>query len=1082
VTPSRPPLRLLIASTETSTEDEPLAFERAAAVLSAAEAQGGQVELVWLRPATRAALATRLQGSEPAFDIVCLLAPQSEGRIVWPDDAAALAELLAGADVGLTVWVTRGEPALPDGLATLWLDGGMAPPELHAALLALLSELLAGEPLAAACESAQRALAPAVERARLALGAAGVRPLWRPQPESTGVARVVPLPQDDLRPAWQRLPLQPTPGGLALDADAPLIGRVAQRAALEQALTTPEPRIVCLHGPVGRGKTALAAATARWLVRTGAFDRVVYTGLYSGLLPDTLVHDLTWQLLGAEATPGAPEAGVRLREALASGRTLLIWDNVEAPFAPDNPDYDDEARQRLLALARELAHTPGCRLLLVADSATAPPELAPLELQTQTLPELSLAEGAALLQALAGLPPDEATSWRRLLGGSPLVLRCAAARLRAGAAEALRADIERTLPNAAQQSARWAEQGGELAIELLLGDLSPDERLAFNGLGLYPQGLLEPTTLRTIDLAPEPWGRLRAILASAGLLAVQPVQGLTLSRVALQPALAGHLARRITLRQRQALAQHHANSTLGLLGWLPRGEERAPGIARRLLRLELANIVQSVALAAEADLLTLAAELVQTAVPLLAAAGLGETATALRRRVDRAAATAVPAEGPLSRAAVRFVLGQAERILQSGRIDQAAPLLQGLVKRITAEKGQTYAPPEATLDQGLALKLLASLLKASLRPDLVAGTLRQAIALLNQARSLPEARSAEAQAWRELGEALLLTRQPDAAHEAAERGLELAQQLDDPELIGLLQAQQGGALAASGEAEAALASFQRAADGLQKASAWPALCSLWEQVALLHESQRHDLAAAIDALSRGLAVASAAELPALRGSLLMRRARLQALLEQPGLTAVDLQAAVDAYRQAGEPQALMGALRALAEHHLGQSELDDAALQATRALEVSQAGGQNAVAWEIYHLLQRVAHARGDAEQEAAWRQRTQRAFALSPAAATVLQQWFGLIRAIAESCRGASLSAEAAEAVEKIEADAQGRMLADAIWAVLGGARGPQVYRDLDHASALIVRTILHGIDHPEMFERAPADGEAPHGSASGG
>ena len=1077
----RPSLRLLIASSDVSSQADLLAYDRAAAVLSAAEAQGGQIEIEWLRPASREALAKRLQTPEPVIDMLCLLVPSGEAWPAWPEGAAALTEMLAGIEVGLVIWVS-GEAFLPDELATLWLAADMAPSALQGALQTLFSELLAGTTLGLACESVQRDLAPNTSAARWALGAAEGRPLANPQPEASGVARVVPFTQDDLRPAWQRLALQPTPGGLPSSPDAPFVGRAFQRAALEAALLTPEARVVCLHGPVGHGKTALAAATARWLMRTATFDRIVYTNLYGGLLPDALVHDLTWQLVGPDATPGTPETSARLHEALAQSRTLLLWDNVEAAFSRDDLNYDDDARSRLLALARELAHSPGCRLLLIADGASMPAELASLEPVAQVLPALTNQEGVALLQAYAGASTDEAAAWSQQLGDSPLVLRCAAARLRSSSDEALRAAIERTLPHAVQQASRWTERGGELALDLLLNDLSPDERLAVNGLGLYPQGFLEPTTLRTLGLEPEPWSRLKALLAAAGLLSQQPVQGLTLSRISMHPALAGHLARQATLRQRQALAQPYANSTLGLLGWLPRGEARAPGLARRLLRLELANIVQSVALAIETDELNLAAELVQAAGSALVTAGLGDTVAALRRRIDRATATAVPAEGPLSRAAVRFVLGQAERLLQSGRVDQAAPMLQGLIKRITADKGQTYAAPEATLDQGLALKLFAMVLTASLRPDVVITTLRQAIALLSQARSLPEAPLAEAQAWRQLGEALLLARQPEAAQEAAQRGLELARRLDDLELVGLLQAQLAGAMAAHEETDAALLQFEQAAESLSKASAWPALCSLWEQVAALQEARRHDAPAAIEALGHGLAVASAAELPSVRGNLLLRRARLHARLEQDELTVADLHAAVEAFREANQPQSVVGALHALAEHYLSQSEPAAAAVHATRALEISQAGGQNAVAWEIYHLLQRVAHASGDAEQEAAWRQRTQRAFALSPAGAAVVQQWFGLIRAIAEACRGAALSAETAEAVEKLEADAQGRALAHALWAVLGGARGPEAYSELDHVAALVVRTVLHGIDHPEIFERQPTGNTTAQGAASGG
>ncbi|MEN6480280.1 MAG: ATP-binding protein [Anaerolineales bacterium] len=1070
------PLRLLVCAPQITAA----ALDRAAAALSAAEAQGQAIAIEWLRPPSYARLVERLAGS-PNIDMVCVVAPLADGLVPWPDGAAPLTALAqAAAAVPLTVLVASDDsaaPELPAGSAPwLGLSGQATPTQVQETLLVLFSELLAGEPIAAAAESARQALAQEEWMRWSAQPGQTLRPTFTAE---SGVARVVPFPESGLLPSWRRLPEQPLAGGLPESADAPFVGRGGERAALEAALLAEGQHPVCLYGPPGRGKTALASWMARWLVRTGAVARVVYTSLSGGLLSDVLVHDLAEQLLGPNANLADGETAAQVTTVLGEAPTLLIWDNLEAAFSPDALAYNDQARARLLALARELAHVPGCRLLCLCDSANYPPELAALEATSLALPELPLDQAAALVAAYTGDlggSASEAGAIERLfelLGGNALALRCASARLKSATIDSLAADAERLLPGAAGGAARQSEQSVALGLELLLTELSPDERLAVHALGLWAQGFLEPMTLRAVELDEAVWARLKPTLLAAGALAEQRLEGLNIPRIALHPALADHLARHVPPRQRQALAPRYLQTTLGLLTWLPRGEQQLPGLTRRLLRLELANLATAVDLALAAEELSSAAELAQLAAAQLDRLALSETAAALRAKIDRAAAAAVPPEGPLSRPAVQFILRQAELLLQSGHGEQGLALLQGLVERLGHENGQSYPAPEATFDQGLALQMLASVLRLSPRPEMAVAALRQAIHLFSQAHRLPEARAAEAECWRELAEMLLAARQADAAEEAAQRGLDLAQSMGNRELVGLFQSQLGAAAVGHGQPDVALKHLQEATVSLQEAQAWAALCGVWAQVAAVQEAARSDLPAASEALSRAIAVATAANLPLQRAQYLGQRARLQARLGQLELARADLLAAAEVYRQQEQPALLLTTLRTLAELALGQHQFEEAERYAEEARQAGEAVGGGNAPWEVYALLQRIAEARGDADGVAAWRRRTQQTFSRSPAAAAVIKQWFGLIRAVAESCRGSSLSAQVAELVEKIETDEQGRPLADAIWAVLGGARGPETYRDLDHVSALIVRTILHGIEHPEIFERPAAQAE---------
>ena len=157
-----------------------------------------------------------------------------------------------------------------------------------------------------------------------------------------------------------------------------LIGRDAALFALTQALSAPEGRPVCLFGPEGRGKTSLALAVAEALAQGGGETRTIYVSLAGGLLPEMVTDALGVALFGPQFTLADAETSQQLIAALAATPTLVIWDNLEAAFSPDALEYGAVDRARLLALARELAHVPGCRLLLLIDAPACPSELAPL--------------------------------------------------------------------------------------------------------------------------------------------------------------------------------------------------------------------------------------------------------------------------------------------------------------------------------------------------------------------------------------------------------------------------------------------------------------------------------------------------------------------------------------------------------------------------------------------------------------------------------------------------------------------------------------------------------------------------------
>ena len=1108
-----PPLHVLIVSPRPEGVEPPPSRASVEGVCMALEEQGDQVRADWLWPATLGALSERLGASnEPGIDAVYLdavLGEDAGNASLSFETAEGSADFITVGRVldtlnerGVSLLIlrpVRGQGALAPGahsllaeslsdrgdVHALLLDEGLSADEVRQAMSGFLAGLLAQSTLGQACHDARTALGresqegslPAVrlcsERPDLALFPRG-------EDESDGVSKIVRFPQPTLAPAWRRLAAQPQPGGLPATPTHGFVGRTRELIALERALREtptpgPKPGVVWVHGHEGMGKTTLVAHAARWCVRTGRFAQIAYTDFGGGGRSETALYDLGARLVGEDfrLNDGAPLA--KIAAAVAETPTLVIWDNLEAILRDGELALSPEALEELFQVAAQLEQAGDVRVCVITDTVSLPGQASSLAEIAMALPVggLSTMDGVELIRArmaVRGTAVDDKgiEGLIESLGGHPLALCVLAACSGSTTLGDVVAGLEAMMPALRTGEARLGNQALELSMEYLLRSCGDDIRAHLAGLGLFAGGGMEPLVRRMLavgaqEIDASDWTGTKEMLTAAQLMVTESLPSLNVPYVRFHPSLTRSAARRLSGEQLATLRARFAETYTGLLGWLAQTETRAPQAVGALAREELPNLRRGLEALLGAQKLKETMAYTRYLRHFLELLGFLGERDHVAGRVEEAIKAAIPPEGPLGRPAVRFLLSQSEQLMASGRIPEAGTTLQQLMQRMGQEDGLSYKGDEASLDQGVAYHRFGRFLRGTGRPDMIMSAFGQALQKL-EGLGLAEARQELVTLYGDMSEVLAAGRQLDQAQEFGLKGLSVADEIEDVRAKGDLNLRLGGIAAARGDHVSALSSFSAALehfhsleDDLSTAKVWSQLGSLAEHLSDLTEAERCYREALPLTVKAGDEMAQA--------QTLMQLAQVCDSAGRPEEAADGITQAIGIYQKRQARAALMGAEMAMSELLLRRGDLDSARIHAEAARSAAE-NLPNFQPWGAYSLLQRVAQAQGDDERAAHWRTRTQQAFAASPESGAVLQQWSTLIEAVARSCRGEALDLGAVQLMEELETSEQWERLVLAIWRVLGGERGDELYAELDHVDALVVRSILEAIDRPEESE----------------
>ena len=1074
------------------------------------EAQGANVQVEHLRPATWDALEARLgDPQQPRADMLvvdgALAVDGAVSTVLFEHGQEALrigtdtlADLLAEAEIGVTVLHLRQGVAADDEAPDagkemaeralrpiVWLRPGLSRQQAGAAMSELLAQVLAGETLAASVESAQRVArqtgdepsAPGEVMQVLGPGDRRYAPSEAQASiaNASGVSKIVAFPGRSLGGPLEQLPAPGEPGALPSEPPYGLIERPCKVVALEKLLASDASSPVWVYGYDGVGKTTLVAQVARWLVRNGRFERVVYTSIGQSGMRAAALYDVGRTLLGDEFRVG-DQALDTVLEVLQETPTLVIWDDFHAVLPGGELSPDPTVVSEWYGLAGQFATAGDSRLCVLSDGPGLPESARRLQ-GTEGL-EIGLMEGpqgaSLLVQLCRWLEtslPEPATIQTLLdaLGGHPLALRTMAAQCVDAAPETVVDRLLSDLPGLATGEARFRNQAVEIAFERWLQTLPDTVGQSIPSMGLFVGGFTENIGLAAMALEREDWETGLAMLERAGLAQTRPIGNLSIPFIGMHPVLKRLSRQRLDRRARQSLAEKFGSLYVGLASWLLQQRRNAPEQVDTLVYHDLGNMSMALELILEDQDLVMAVNYGRLYTQLLEGIGFDVAARRTVERVQEATSAAVPREGPLGRPGVLLLWDQADRMIEAGQLGPATALLRHLVERMATQGGLNYVGREADLDRARTLYRMGHAYRLMRRPDVAVASLRNSLEAFKELESDAMVRRQRAEIYAELAEALSTMGQLQEATQEAERGLEIAQALDDTALVGGFYARLGGIDMRRGRTDEAREHYGQALEHMRAVDDLSGMAAIEGQLASLAMRPPADPAQAQDHLQRALSHGREAENVLLQGQFLGQLAQVAAQTGDMAEAEDLFRQTIALYREHRVPPGLIATQANLAELLLQQGRSDEAKAEAEAALEMAQgAGGPEMAPWELYLLLQRIAQARSDEADVSRWRLATQDAFARSPQAAPLRTRWQPVIQAVVQGVRGESMDAEAAETIEEMETRPEWQALGRSIMRILSGERDETLWQELDHMDAVIVRAILEAIEEDSGQDEA--------------
>lgn len=1103
--PAPPPLRILTLSPRPDTEptSQPDYRRGALSLLEALEGLGALVEVRVLAPPTLAALEKELNdawsagrpftavhldgrfrqdpeegaplfGFEASYDLHVPLCRDAQFVSV-----AALATLLATYRIRLVVLIRPEETASsvkPVQLASALLAAGIAavitvhpdtPAEtLHRFWTAFHEELLRGARISQALFAGQRRLAGDSYRGPGLGGGDVYLRDW--------FAFTAYLGQHDprlaLRPAlelWRRLAGQSRSTSLGSMPPLPPTGCLARTRELLIAERLLENRpAVFIKGPGGSGKTTLAADLAGWLARIDRYRHIAYVHADDASNPRALLETLGRQLLPAGdhwtvgQYPTQWQALDHLRQTLRPGSALIVLDQIERWPAEHDEAFDQFWKDLL-------SEWPALRLLALGRAG--PPSFAQpwVEIKLAALDETdAIALLGQMLIAAGQAPPsaDNGASFRQLrelvalAGGHPGALLRLAREIGAqgvSAALALLRPLRAELLRRHDDDPQWPLY---LALELDSRRLHASDRDLLTVLAFFKDGVHRIALGHALELDTLATQTLCARLIALGL-----AEDRGHGHLRFDPALARYLSGQLDPNARAAWRERWRTGMEQFLAELYRQHFKDSARAKRLLRLELPNLLallrdnqQSVP---TERIARIASQMEQLLASLGIAAAL-EEAKAARERASQALLG-------WSRARFETERLRIERLRDNEALEDALQAARQLLRQCQEAGASAY--PGAAYDQARAHFQLGKLLKMASAAEPAARELSEA---RQQFQSLADAGNASAArmaavAGAETGDCLSYLRRLQDAAVAYEAALaHVAPNTNHPMVaanqlqLGLVRQRQGRYSEAAALYDAARQAFEALGEPEEAAQAWRQLG--------LARKLLGEIEPALKACQQALYLYEQLRNRAGVAEVLGELGHLHHVLNQLEEAVLAYRRMADLYAELGDGRSEEASRNKLANVLIQLRRHDEARQELYRASECNLPESPTARNWAIRRGLRDVGQAvENSSVADEARRQSIEKYLAYRRAGGDNANPGSRLCAQIGQAIRSgdtAPLAAKLAQIVASPNVPPAGKLLITKLQAILAGSRDPALAADpnLHYQYAADIQLLLDDLAKP--------------------
>jgi len=746
-------------------------------------------------------------------------------------------------------------------------------------------------------------------------------------------------------------------GALPPTPDHDFVGRSRELLKLERLLAQKSYAVLCGQG--GEGKTTLAAELARWLVRTGRYDRAVFVPVEHVYDVRTVVDFIGQQLLPkfSVATFSLEDLLTKalqpIERELRNQQVLVILDNMESilPTVGKAPRFEPEVLETFFHLCKKLQSIEDTCLLFTSREALPKPY--DTESHRVILSRLDKKDAIELVHhamTAAGLTPKEDDRGGTQPEVESLVeaVNCHARSLVLLAPYISEFGVRHTTENLGRLMSNLHKQYPDererslfASVELSLGRLSPEIREKIRPLGVFQGGGHIWVIQEVLGLKEEERDLLVGELQKMNL-----AEPMAYGFFRFHPALCPYLLQELEKEALSTSTTRWAESMQQMISYLYKQLFKNAQLALNLTTLELPNLVRLLehvqAQEKPGETVDLATRLEQL-ITQLGRPHLLAQVVAIRESEAKKL-------GDWNHTRFWSLIMQIDRLLGSGNLPQALRNAEELLKKCLQEGEKAYSV--ASYDIAYAHWELGRVLS-------MGGASEAALQPINEAhrrfQRLAEQGSTNAagmasRSLTEKGDCLADLGRLEEAAETYKKGIKISEELGDSRGTAAEKVQLGTVRMEQGRYDEALKAYDEAMTIFENLGEPASVAVIWHQMGMVHE-KAHRFEAAEQAYRQALSIDVQQNNQAGEAGSLLQLSNLYDKMGRIEESAIFIRQAADKYVEIKDMAKEGVARNNLADTLIKLKRYDDARQEILRAIECMKPYGHAAQPWKSWTIL-----------------------------------------------------------------------------------------------------------------------------------